>query len=101
MSALQPKRLSIVARGEQPSYGGESHAPGGAQEIKRIDREMEKLVQALLAETLPTAIIKERSSGIEARKIELETLLARAQEPLTAPPSRDGELLSAAGGYSA
>ena len=50
-------------------------------ELKRIDREMEKLVQALLDETLPAAVIKERSSKLEARKTDLEQVLTDAEEP--------------------
>jgi site-specific DNA recombinase len=60
--------------------------------INRIDRDMVKLVDALIAESLSTAVIKERSSKLEAGKTELENLLARAEEPPNRPHNLHPEM---------
>ena len=60
---------------------GRATLDAARSELRRIDREMEKLVQALLAETLPAAVIKERSSKLEVRKTELGQILSDAEEP--------------------
>jgi hypothetical protein len=50
-------------------------------EIGRIDRQMQKLMQALLNETMPEKAIREQSHSLHARKQDLERVLADAVEP--------------------
>ena len=50
-------------------------------ELRRIEREFETLMQALLKGTLPEERIKARSDQLEHRKAQVESALAAAEEP--------------------
>jgi site-specific DNA recombinase len=50
-------------------------------ELRRIEREFETLMQALLKGTLPEERIKARSDQLEHRKVQVEGSLAVAEEP--------------------
>ena len=50
-------------------------------ELRRIEREFETLMQALLKGTLPEERIKARSDQLEQRKAQVESTLAAAEEP--------------------
>ena len=53
---------------------------GRKAELAKIDREMERLVDAIVG-GVPAAKVKDRMAGLDARKTELEALLADAPEP--------------------
>jgi hypothetical protein len=50
-------------------------------EVRKIERELEKLMQLFLNDAMPIEMVKERSSKLEARKVELGRFLAGAEEP--------------------
>ena len=50
-------------------------------ELRRIEREFETLMHALLKGTLPEERIKARSDQLEHRKVQVEASLAAAEEP--------------------
>lgn len=50
-------------------------------ETKRIDRELEKILDLYLKDALPVDMVKERSTKLEARKKELAGFLDGAEEP--------------------
>ncbi|RCU53406.1 recombinase family protein, partial [Agrobacterium vitis] len=50
-------------------------------ETKRIDRELEKILDLYLKDALPVDMVKERSTKLEARKKELAGFLDDAEEP--------------------
>jgi len=53
---------------------------GWRQELKRIDRELDKIVDAIL-EGFPPSKLKDKAEKLEARKAELTEKLANADEP--------------------
>ncbi|ARC36771.1 recombinase family protein [Paracoccus yeei] len=53
---------------------------GWRQELKRIDRELDKIVDAIL-EGFPPSKLKDKAEKLEARKAELTEKLANANEP--------------------
>ena len=53
---------------------------GRRAELAKIDREMERLVDAIVG-GVPAAKVKDRMARLDARKAELETLLTDAPEP--------------------
>lgn len=63
---------------------GRAALEAAGAELVHIDREMQKLVQALLDETLPAKAIRERRHGLDERKAALEHCLAQAEKP---PPA--------------
>ena|SRR6266568_4636528 len=50
-------------------------------ELKKIERELEKLMQLYLNDAMPLDMVKESSGKLEARKNTIEATLARAEEP--------------------
>ena len=50
-------------------------------EVKRIERELEKIMQLFLNDAMPIDVVKERSSKLERRRIELHRFLSDAAEP--------------------
>lgn len=50
-------------------------------EKKKIERELEKILDLYLKDALSVDMVKERSKRLEARKKELEAILAEAEEP--------------------
>ncbi|KEY05692.1 hypothetical protein IL59_0202220, partial [Brucella suis bv. 4 str. 40] len=50
-------------------------------EIKKIDRELERILDLYLKEALTVEIVKERGTKLETRKKELNALLDGAEEP--------------------
>lgn len=57
-------------------------------ELKRIERELEKIMDLYLKDAMPIDMVKERSAKLERRKKELETFLADAEEsPLLLHPN--------------
>ncbi|WP_247645038.1 hypothetical protein [Brucella pituitosa] len=50
-------------------------------ELKRIDRELERILDLYLQEVLTIEMVKERGGKLEARKKDLERLLREAEEP--------------------
>ena len=50
-------------------------------ELKRIERELERILDLYLKEAMSVEMVKERSSKLEARKAELTRLLASSEEP--------------------
>lgn len=50
-------------------------------EKKKIERELEKILDLYLKDALSVDMVKERSKKLEARKKELEDILAEAEEP--------------------
>ena len=53
----------------------------GRTELAKIDRELDKILQLFLNDALPVEMVKEKSKLLESRKLELENLLANADEP--------------------
>lgn len=51
------------------------------KEFDRIDRELDKAVQAIL-DGVPGAKLKDKIGGLEARKIELLDLVSQSKEPI-------------------
>ena len=51
------------------------------EELPRITRELEKIMDLYLKDAMPIDMVKERSSKLEARRAELTRLLADAEEP--------------------
>lgn len=66
-----------------------SNGDAGKAELRKIERELEKAVHAILAGT-PPLTLKERMEKLEARKVELTALLADVPEdkPDLLPPRR-------------
>lgn len=50
-------------------------------EVKRIEHELEKIMDLYLKDAMPIDMVKERSSKLDARKIELTRFLESAEEP--------------------
>lgn len=50
-------------------------------ELTKIERELEKIMDLYLKDAMPIDMVKERSTKLEARKIELSRFLADADEP--------------------
>jgi site-specific DNA recombinase len=50
-------------------------------ELPRITRELEKIMDLYLKDAMPIDMVKERSTKLEARRIELTRLLENAEEP--------------------
>lgn len=50
-------------------------------EIKKIDRELEKILDLYLKDALSVDMVKERSKRLEARKRDLQRVLVEAEEP--------------------
>ena len=50
-------------------------------ELKRIERELGKILDLYLKEAMSVEMVKERSSKLEARRAELTATLASSEEP--------------------
>ncbi|EGO93766.1 recombinase family protein, partial [Acidiphilium sp. PM] len=50
-------------------------------ELKRVERELERILDLYLKEAMSVEMVKERSNKLEARKAELVKILASSQEP--------------------
>ncbi len=60
---------------------GRTSIEAAEAEIKRIDRELEKLMQLYVSDALPLDMVKQRSSNLDARRSELRRFLDDAVEP--------------------
>ena len=60
---------------------GRASIAGAQAEVKRIERELEKILDLYLKDAMSIETVKERSSKLEARKIELTRFLEDAEEP--------------------
>lgn len=50
-------------------------------EVNKIERELEKIMDLYLRDAMPIDMVKERSTKLETRKVELNRFLADAEEP--------------------
>lgn len=73
---------------------GKATIDAAASEAKRIDRELDRLVDVILKGGAAERINK-TMVGLEARKRELENVLANADEPPPAFAPRNGRVLPA------
>jgi site-specific DNA recombinase len=60
---------------------GRASIEGAQSEVKRIERNLEKIMELYLKDAMPIEMVKERSNKLEARKNELTKLLAEAEAP--------------------
>lgn len=60
---------------------GRASINGAEAEIKRIERELEKIMDLYLKDAMPIEMVKERSAKLDARRTELTHFLEGAEEP--------------------
>jgi site-specific DNA recombinase len=60
---------------------GRASIEGAQSEVKRIERDLEKIMELYLKDAMPIEMVKERSNKLEARKNELTKFLAEAEAP--------------------
>jgi hypothetical protein len=63
-------------------------------ELKRVERDIQRLMDLYLSEAISIETVKERGSKLEARKTELTEFLATAESAAAPAPSADGGVLS-------
>ena len=60
---------------------GRTSIDAAQAELKRVDRELEKVMDLYLKDAMPIDMVKERSGKLDTRKKELQAFLEGAEEP--------------------